>query len=307
MATVERLIRELERLNPGFGLRVTPSAAWIRCPNPDHKQGNERTPSLRINFNANQAPIGAFNCFGCSYSGSWNDLARKVKVSRFSSIYERDVVDLPHEVDEELLGESEPSEMIGGMLWPKQTEWRGIPGKLINAIGGRHYFDHAIQLPRLYLPVEVQERHVGGIRCLLEPDPNKQILKYQNTPGRWVKKNLFPYDYVAAMEPTFVVLCEGPRDALNLLAHKVPALCNLGSANSWSEDKISLLLDLDLSLVALGFDPDDAGKEATQKIKDDLHSWIPTKRLKLPEDTDPGKLNRRQIRRLRRTLDSKVR
>ena len=301
MATVDQLREQLALLDGHFGLRGDQDAAWIRCP--WHRDGNERTPSLRINFSG-QIQLGAFNCFGCPQSGNWDKLAKKLGLTKFGTIYEERIAAVIEDLDAELLEtalESTP-QTPSGFIWPKQLMWRGISGKLIKKLHGIHYFDTKLQKPCLYLPVKAHQKLLGGVRCLIESEDSSDVAKYRNTTGRWVKQALFPYDYVQKLKPKIIILVEGPRDALNLLQHGVAALSNLGAVNSWSKDKIKLLLDLEPQWVILGFDRDSAGRRATKQVRKDLNEWLPSRKLRLPRGKDPGALSKHQIKRLRQRL-----
>ena len=50
----------------------------LRCPNPDHKGGEETNASLRLQ--AEGRWVGHFKCRACAYTGTWNDLAKLLKL-----------------------------------------------------------------------------------------------------------------------------------------------------------------------------------------------------------------------------------
>lgn len=305
MPSVEQVREQLDRLSAHFDVKDKGNGIFIRCP--WHAEGNERTGSLRINLDESAASVGAFNCFGCPKKGPWRRLARKLGLRQFKHEYESEVVGVTDRWDDELLG-SDPEEQVvlpKGFVWPAQQEWRGIKGGLLADLGGIHYLAPGIEVPSLFLPAYVHDKLVGGVRCLIEPDEYPKIEKYKNTPGKWSSRNFFPYDYMRRHKPKTIVLVEGPRDALNLIQHGVPALCNFGAYNSWSSKKVELVLDIDPELVVLGFDPDKEGRRANRKIKRELLKWLPVKKLKLPKGKDPGKLRESEISRLRRMVSGR--
>ena len=80
----ELLLAELRRLPEDrrlLFLGEDAKRAKICCFNPDHKEGNESTPSCFINLDPDSPfPLGSYYCFGCTAKGPWSDLAIKYKL-----------------------------------------------------------------------------------------------------------------------------------------------------------------------------------------------------------------------------------
>ena len=76
-------------------------------------------------------------------------------------------------------------------------------------------------------------------------------------------------------------LVEGPRDALRLLQHGIPAIAILG-ANNWSKYRIELLQEAEPEKIFILFDNDKPGIVAARKIHSSIKMFMPTKILKLP-------------------------
>jgi DNA primase len=108
-------------------------------------------------------------------------------------------------------------------------------------------------------------------------------IKYLNSPGEWSKgKGLYPYDYTAKMMDEFaeaqgfraVMLVEGARDAACACIEGFPALGILGT-QSWCDEKMSNVLDLDPDIIMECFDGDSAGNEAAARITPKLRKLVP--------------------------------
>jgi len=79
-------------------------------------------------------------------------------------------------------------------------------------------------------------------------------------PGKWISAYNstlfpFPYDYFKAHDDGKVIICEGEKDALNLLSYNINCLTLGGVTNSWKKHK-HLLKD---KIVYIWFDNDPAG------------------------------------------------
>lgn len=297
------LVQELLKLPWDRGLHFKNDTAWIRCFNPDHAGGNERTPSMVVNLAAKPGskggtiPPGCITCFGCSYKGGWHDLAERYHLKQLEglNVYRESVGEIINERDRtDLLGSSgsagqTPADAIP---WPPNLKWRTIAGPTVNAVGGLLYYDFSALQPRCLFPVNIDEEMVGYVRA------NTVVGKkgnYFNSPGGWAKeKGLFPYDYVANNlkgKHKVLYLVEGPRDALNLIQHGSMALALLGAGNSWSESKAHLIEDLDPDLLVLMLDNDDAGRIAASRIAKSLKHQVPIVYFKFPVKEDGSKFD----------------
>lgn len=277
----EFLARQLQRLPGRWGLRIDGNRGWIRCP--FHKNGNENTPSFVINLeNSEDGRAGQGHCFGCKTNRSWNSYSRndEVVVTGIADTLKLQPLrrSLVTAGDGQMIEDEEiPLPDLKAMLpWPVERDWRGISGKLLNKVGG--HLEFVRDTERLYLPVWQRNEIVGGIHCHLYR--RKDGRSYINTDGQWSLTALFPYDYVRDLikknQLKVLVLGEGPRDALNPLQYDIPTLALLGTG-SWSKTKLILvtsLIALGIDHIVLAFDPDEAGRLATQTIKADLTGLV---------------------------------
>lgn len=199
-------------------------------------------------------------------------------------------------------------EAIGGVQvyrkWPHYQEWRGFSGKFIESMDGQEltYEGKGGNVYRhLLLPVWIDGELVGGIRCQLKARKGKP--SYLNTAGEWSSaQGLFPYDHVVKMGKNYVVLVEGPRDALRLIRDGVPAMCVLG-AGMMSREKALLVAEMGLDCVFLLGDGDDAGRVFNESAYDCLSELVPTKALNLPlTGVDPCGMDAAMLAKIKRTI-----
>lgn len=290
--SAEYIIQKLQSLPPERKLKIDPDGrrARITCHYHRLPDGSyEKTPSFFINVQySGKYAQGSGHCFGCGRSikhfeqiidPRWT--AEEVQ----ETLDEDDIgVERIHNAysDQLLLGDDKPIyDLRAAMEWDPQEDWRSIPGKLMVAIGAKMVFDPKFNILMAYLPCMVNGEHVGGVRARLEK--RKGSISYVNVPGEWTKDyGLFPYDLTRRLIKKrgldCVVPVEGPRDALNALRYGIPGLAVLGTGN-WSETKAELLYNLGIKRVITAFDPDKAGRLATQKVYASLGEELTVKRF----------------------------
>ncbi len=305
--------------------KATAGFTFVLCP-----FHNEKTPSCKINHSLSKPrSIGWFNCYGCSHSGPWNELAAAFNLEQFGKNV-ADSVDVPSfdlaSFREAMLNDREANEednLIRFRITPKnarklglENEWRGINLGLIRDTGSTFAVNEETGTYYVLLVALVNEVEVGYVRAFLEKHKHKSIPSYLNKKGEWSKtKGLLFYDYAIALAKkerlSSVCLVEGPRDALRLLSYDIPTMCILGT-HSWT-DKKRLLLELSgLERVVLLFDGDEAGKNATNLIQDSLYGAMDMKVVELwnyplPENhkedkLDPGNMPESMIMKVKKLL-----
>lgn len=292
------------------------NSIMIRCP-----FHTDKSPSLGI-FTGNEGkiPFGFFSCFGCSEKGDWNKLARKLGLRRVKSWanYKESPEDLLSSKTVKSLLSTELSsvksiirdlvgEDVGLQKWPKQLDWRGYDGSLIRKLGGIVIDDSYTDNIALFLPVVVRKQVVGGFKANLVKEKGRS--SYINSKGDWVQsKGLFPFDHVRKMlansDDKFVILVEGPRDALRLIVNGIPAISFLG-ANNFSSLKALLVASLDIDIAYIMTDNDEGGDIAYARAKSFMKHYLPVKRIKLPKSDkkiDPGNMPQKFIDKLEKIL-----
>jgi DNA primase len=105
--------------------------------------------------------------------------------------------------------------------------------------------------------------------------------------GEWVKQfGLFPYSYTSKLireyQYNFVILVEGPRDALRMLKLGLPAVAVLG-ANTISKTKLLYIRSLGVDTVYVLPDNDKGGMALWRNVKQLMPE---ARKLKLPREKD---------------------
>lgn len=240
------------------------------------------------------------NCFGCGEKGGWNKLADKAGLETIDEwkFFDSGVKNPVTKEDEErLLGSNDKVAKINKLIrtkesipWPEELEWRGYDGKIIKAIGGIYYNDIKSDELMVGLPVNVNGKTVGAVKAFLAKKEKR--MSYITSEGSWVKdKGLFPYDLCRKLCKkrgyNFVVLVEGPRDALRLLKMGIPALACLGT-QAISKKKVILAMSVnsDVEKIWVMSDNDKAGTAMWKNIKGLTQGLISSERILLPKEKD---------------------
>lgn len=251
----------------------------IRCPFHD-----DLNPSGSIYHSETTKNPGFFRCYGCGKTASWDELAPLIGCEPFSNNPRVRYAETRNfQIDREL--EDTPEKLILSEL-PNHKLWRGVSTNLLKKIGCKvcriKYADGNLSKDRfLYLPVIIDGETVGYTKGRMHKVEGET--SYINLRGSWVKTHgLFPFDYAIRMmtHTKTVVLVEGQRDALRLLANGVPAMCIMGT-QSFSESKCRLLAMHGVNRCVILMDGDDAGKEGTRKVYPILSEFLECKVLKL--------------------------
>ena len=239
------------------------SFTMIVCPyHPD------RSPSGRLSHGPHSRSPGFFSCYACGVTAPWDEVAPRLglKPFRWSPPEVQTSVQIlkPTQVQEELVFSP----------LPPSRYWRGIPTDLLIKLGARLSRPAWAKSNMLYLPVVARGNLRGFIQAQLRKKPGSP--SYLNSKGAWSEDGgLFPYDYATRENPRTIVLVEGPRDALSLLANGIPAIAILGT-HSWSQKKNQLLELSGADNIVLCMDGDRAGIEATKMLAPKLRTMFST-------------------------------
>lgn len=296
MLDVEKVLNKLAeagfvRLN-----RIRGDYYSIYCP--IHKDGTERKPSCGVLMrdqykNGQKYPAGWCHCFTCGYAKSMPDLvtdllkARNMSGTGLEWLKEHIPGFDGHDLDIELLipddlmsnlnnkfaidyilnmGQPKPtfvpeSELAGYRYTVPYMYKRGLTDELIEK------FDVGFD------PNHIPEGYKKPVPCITFPvrdiDGNTLFLcrrsiekKYFNYP-RDVQKPVYGL-YELPKDCKSVVVCESALNAITSTKYGRPAVALLGTGNSY---QIWQLKQLGVREFILGFDPDDAGRKATAKLK----------------------------------------
>lgn len=335
------VLQQLKSLPSQVGLKIMGDKAMIKCP--WHKAGRENTPSLSIALKEGKNfAVGTWGCFACSIQkelknqgvggANWATLATKLNLDTGGPQKKLSPVAPTKQelewLDEELFSAKQPKQLEIEAERAKiskfkfsAVEWRGIPGKLVKEVGGVEG-KNKYGYNRVYLPIMVNGEWNSGIWCAYA----KEKLSYVYDGDKKVNQSLYPYDYIqhrikkikSEGKSCAVVLVEGPRDALHLIANGILALAVLGGITAWNKDKLKLLLDLNVDFVVIAPDPDEIGDKLYKAVKADLkkhnvpslpfemkHEFVVVKDVKgkatkvKKKLEDPGDLTPKRIKQLK--------
>jgi 5S rRNA maturation endonuclease (ribonuclease M5) len=309
------ILQELHRANDRMP-EDKANSIFIRCPNPQHSGGFERSPSLRI---FTQAKMPRFKCYGCGWKGTWNDLADTLGLQRLNAAVE--INDIPKEI----ISSSDLNNFLGfshvveqGRIkerevhWYPDTVWRELPGPLLTKVGALLVINDRAQF-RIRFPAYYLGKRVGHVTAMLFKPTNKAIPSYLESThktGRmpWSHRHVLFHDIAREIlkkdpaKPLFVV--EGPRDALKLLQYGIAAVALMGTQKT-EDAKIETLIRMNARKIVILMDGDDAGRSAAQVLRKKLtRQYASVSRVKLPEGTDPFMLPKKTARSLERLYRS---
>ena len=303
-----------------FGGPQKDASGWkmVRCP-----FHGDTDPSLGVNLlTGGKYKLGFFNCLGCGAKGNWNVFAERAglpAIKEWANDENGSVSStlVTAETDNELLGDAgltfnEVKSKMGcqeAQRWPISLEWRGVKGQLVHDVGGHIIEDYHNDSIAVLFPIKIAGKVRGGVKAIFEKqDGQKGKIGYITMRGEWVKSyGLFPYVYVKnLLRKTgykFVILTEGPRDALRLLSYGIPALALLGARTS---NKTKAMFVLSLGVTHIYAMPDgDAGGDVTWKTIKSITDTtkVNLKRIKIPPSStgkvyDPGNMPVSYIKKL---------
>lgn len=260
----------------GYGGRKVSSSYYTMICCPYHQ---DNTPSGQIYHGEGTKILGYYKCLGCGAKRTWNQLAQDMGWQTFTGMKPDDrfasaLIELAQD----------DSDYTTFELYdlPKDKYWRTFSTRFLAKVGcrlgvygsGRRF---------VYLPVIVGGRERGYIRAALRKEPGSP--SYLNKKGSWSKKyGLFPFDYSVGLmnklDSSSMVLVEGPRDALRLLSHRIPAVSILGT-QTWTPHKARLLELHGVRRALIMLDGDPAGIKATDSISPDLAKLMAVENLAL--------------------------
>jgi len=284
-------IDQLSRLPPDRALDFKSTGAWIRCINPLHAGGNERTPSACITVEEGSPFLGRYNCFGCGLNTSWNEFATKVGLAIEDKNYKSYRT---RRLGFRQKAKKEPTQhAVQSFQWPVSKEWRGISGHTVSLLKGFVYETRdSLEEPTLIFPIEMYGEKVGAVKALIR-DAKKNVYgkkieqSYINSSGKWIRSAFMGFDIASRSQfknrPLWIV--EGPRDVGHSIEAGNRVVGLLGSY--FGEERAELVKLLNPCAVIIATDSDMAGDKVAQRILDECASFVPVVRAewKTGQDT----------------------
>jgi hypothetical protein len=250
---------------------------WLaQCPNPAHPDKN---PSCVISTQ----PPHPFKCKSCGFVGTLDKIA----------------VDFGMEINN--LFKPDPNKFRSANLPDLSTlrleQWsgayRGVPEEWWRYFKALRWYDTQVKANennvmeeqlsavRILLPVYIKGIMMAYVGRRTDTD---EFMRYNNYKGADFAQFLYLYDYCHPQCP--IVLVEGPLDAIRFHMNGIPAMAIFG-VESWSDKKLSLLLEKSPSMIFLCMDGDDPGQDAQRKYYNKLKNFFDTQVITLPKDNDP--------------------
>jgi len=297
ISAVDIIMEEIARY--GGKQKRTQTHRIVLCP--FHKESH---PSCSINISGTKVSVGTFKCWSCNKSGNWNIFADKTGLKKIKKWQAKLSDATYHGVSEDeeraMLGSSMSHTDLADALaveelgdWQAKKEWRGLPGKLLVKLGCKFVIDRRSDEPMLLCPVVINGETVGGVKAILEKKRKRQ-LAYITSKGSWVKDlGIFPYDHVRKMlrrkKLRFIILVEGPRDALRLISEGLPAVAILGANNFGTKKALKLFGIGELDYIFTMPDNDAGGTLMHKLIRKSFKGMSKVYQIKLPRKKDKHK------------------
>ena len=253
----------------------------IRCLNEEHE---DRNPSMRID-----QVMGIFHCMSCDYKGNIFKLFDKEVnlLSQKREMIRRKI----STIRGSMIGLTIPEDAI-----PYVGGWRDIKPETYRKF--QAFKSHEPEyLGRIVFPIT----DITGKIVVFQGRDDTGTLKskYYNFP-RHVQLPMFPK--VNAIKGS-IILVEGLFDMLNLHDKGLDNAMTIFGANTFDTEKANLLKFQGATNVDIILDGDEAGQKGAEKLKEICESCgLTTRKVNLPEGTDPGGLSQREVETLRRQL-----
>ena len=295
----EIVIQQLQRLR---GYKKMASGGWMMVQCPFH---DDNSPSCGVRIA--EPNIGVFNCLACEAKGGWNKFAEKTGLETIKEWNKAPDVEslVTAQLDDQLLGESGTTfkqvlrtfDCLEATLWPERIDWRGFPGWFMRKLGAHIINDYRADSVSALFPVKVAGKVRGGVKAsFVKDERNKRALAYVTSSGPWAQDyGLFPYVYARSLvrknKTRFVVICEGPRDAMRLCLNGIPAVSVLGAKN-FTDRKLLFVIALNVDCIYVMPDSDKAGRMLWRRVKELCSKQeMKCKRIKLPDNDDGSKMD----------------
>jgi DNA primase len=271
----------LELLNKnGLSFTVSGRDYLIKCLNPEHEDSN---PSFRVD-----RVSGVAHCFSCGF---------KTNIFKFFGVF-TNPIPIRIAALKEKLAELKTSgtglDLPSGHT-PYTKQFRGISPQTLRHFGA-FYTNQVEKLQdRIVFPIkDITEKIVVFVARHTMSNGNPRYVNYPSG----VRIPVFPSHLPSGYRS--MVLVEGIFDMLNLYDNGLEnVVCAFGTNTLQNETKQKLLpfKAQGITHIYLLFDGDDAGRKAAQQIKPivEQEGFI-VEIINLPEGTDPGELDREDIR-----------
>ena len=293
---VVKILEKLEELGYVRLSRITGDYYTVYCP--FHKDGQERKPSCGVLLhdvykNRQRYPAGMWHCFTCGHAknmvDSVSDILKMHKLSTSGLDWlKENIPGFDPEVDGEDLLDSELIESVSSKYAVNYVNLLKNQEN-VTYISEDQLARYRYTVPYMYergLTDEIIAKYDIGFDGEYVPEGRKKPIPCITFPVRDAKGNtlffcrrsvegkFFSYPrgvtkpvyglFELPEHPKRVVICESCFNALTCVKYGDPAVALLGTGNPY---QIQQLRQLGVREFVTGFDPDEAGKRATDKIR----------------------------------------
>lgn len=228
------------------------------CPLPEHTEHN---PSFRFNMRS-----GLWMCNGCGAKGNIHQLASRIGV---------DVIDTGVSLEDLRRRIEAPMRRVNGSAPEDHSRY------------SESYLDRFIQHPYWSVERHLSARTINAFQLTYDPNSDRVVIPLRNSHGQLLgviyrrlddgkPKYLNPRDFsrsrtlfgahmVRAGKHRRIAIVEGPVDALAMWDVEIPAVALFGA--SMTEGQVSVLKTLNVNMVVVMTDNDEAGRKAGVQIK----------------------------------------
>ena len=273
---------------------------------PFHEDSN---PSLSVNAYGGQwicFSCGKYGRFALLYAGLTGEELSVVEATLYDDKEITHMERVANEVEDLINEESSNPDVYlhDSTFYSKFPELSGSCRKYLHSrgisdrLGCRFNIRNGVgkEKDRIVLPIRDQNGYIrtysarditGNMKPKLRRPPNLRVhdvLYGLYEIEKWVWKDVEWEMYGAR----WLVLVEGEFDAIYLQEHGIPAVSLLGSMMDDSQKNI---LIRECKEVYLSLDGDDAGRRASNRIKEQLRGELFVSDIKLPDNTDPNSIH----------------
>ena len=278
----------LELINKnGLGFTVSGRDYLIKCLNPEHEDSN---PSFRVD-----RVSGVAHCFSCGF---------KTNIFKFFGVF-TNPVPIRIAALKEKLAELKTSgtglDLPTGHT-PYTKQFRGISPQTLRHFGAFYTKQVEKLQDRIVFPIkDITGKIVVFVARHTMSNGNPRYVNYPSGVRIPVYPSHLPSGYKS------MVLVEGIFDMLNLYDNGLEnVVCAFGTNTLQNETKAKLLpfKAQGITHIYLLFDGDDAGRKAAQQLKPTIEQeGFIVEIINLPDGTDPGELDREDIRSIAEYID----
>lgn len=260
----------------------------IKCLNPEHEDNN---PSMRVD-----AQTGIFHCFTCKARG--NLFTKYSKIANTLGLKQQSIIDLISMINQ-------PAMDMPIDYQPFLEEYRNIKPETFKHFNmfTSETLSHSRFEGRITMPIKnFRDKIVGfiGRYKYSKIDP-----KYLIYPSNLILP-LFPD--ATRIEDNVIILVEGMFDMFNLYDKGLTnVITGFGLVSPSKKDKYNAKLHerflpykiAGINKLVIVYDGDKAGRTAASKLEMAMEDFMAVQVIELPDDLDPGKMNQRQVDKLK--------